>query len=62
MTLKQQLKTTQILALVIGIVLMMFMLAMTQRIKQLEKTQSDSYVRIQQEISNLNKHVGHAGG
>ena len=62
MTLKQQLKATQIVSLIIGIAMVMFMLSMTNRIKQLEKERADNYIRIEQQISELNKKVHYAGG
>ena len=62
MTLKQQLKATQIVSLLIGIVILMFLLAMTNRIKRLEQEKAENYVRIQREISDLNKKVQYAGG
>ena len=62
MTLKQQLKTTQIVSLMIGIVMVMFLLSMTNRIKQLEQERSENYIRIEKQISELNKKVHYAGG
>lgn len=62
MTLKQQLKATQIVSLLIGIVMVIFLLSMTNRIKRLEQDKADNYVRIQREISDLNKKVQYSGG
>ena len=62
MTLKQQLKTTQIVSLLIGIVMVMFLLSMTNRIKQLEQERAENYIRIEKQISELNKKVQYAGG
>ena len=62
MTLKQQLKTTQIVSLIIGIVMVMFLLSMTNRIKRLEQERAENYIRIEKQISELNKKVHYAGG
>ena len=62
MTLKQQLKATQIVSLLIGIVMVMFLLSMTNRIKQLEQERAENYIRIEKQISELNKKVHYAGG
>lgn len=62
MTLKQQLKSTQIISLMIGIVMLIFLLSMTNRIKQLEQERSDNYIRIEKQISELNEKVHYAGG
>lgn len=62
MTLKQQLKSTQIISLLIGIVMLIFLLSMTNRIKQLEQERADNYIRIEKQISELNKKVHYAGG
>lgn len=62
MTLKQQLKSTQIISLLIGIVMLIFLLSMTNRIKQLEQERADNYIRIEKQISELNKKVQYAGG
>lgn len=62
MTLKQQLKSTQIISLMIGIVMLIFLLSMTNRIKQLEQERADNYIRIEKQISELNKKVHYAGG
>ena len=62
MTLKQQLKSTQIISLLIGIVMLIFLLSMTNRIKQLEQERADNYMRIEKQISELNEKVHYAGG
>ena len=62
MTLKQQLKVTQIVSLLIGIVMVMFLLSMTNRIKQLEQERAENYIRIEKQISELNQKVHYAGG
>ena len=62
MTLKQQLKVTQIVSLMIGIVMVMFLLSMINRIKQLEQERAENYIRIEKQISELNKKVHYAGG
>lgn len=62
MTLKQQLKSTQIISLLIGIVMLIFLLSMTNRIKQLEQERADNYIRIEKQISELNEKVHYAGG
>ena len=62
MTLKQQLKATQIVSLLIGIVMVMFLLSMTNRIKQLEQERAENYIRIEKQISELNQKVHYAGG
>ena len=62
MTLKQQLKATQIVSLLIGIVMVMFLLSMTNRIKRLEQERAENYIRIEKQISELNKKVHYAGG
>ena len=62
MTLKQQLKATQIVSLLIGIVMVMFLLSMINRIKQLEQERAENYIRIEKQISELNKKVHYAGG
>ena len=62
MTLKQQLKSTQIISLMIGIVMLIFLLSMTNRIKQLEQERADNYIRIEKQISELNEKVHYAGG
>lgn len=62
MTLKLQLRITQITALVVGIVLVLFLTLMTYRLIKLEQTHVEDYTRIQHEISNINKKSHYAGG
>ena len=47
---------------IFGIIMLAFMLAMTNRIKRLEQERAENYIRIEKQISELNKKVHYAGG
>ena len=62
MSIKQQIRLIIQSMFIFGIIMLAFMLAITNRIKRLEQDKADNYVRILREISDLNKKVQYPGG
>ena len=55
-------KISNIVFCVFNFIVLIFLCYITFRIVKLEKTQVDNYVRIEKQISEINKKVQYAGG
>ena len=62
MSIQQQIRLIIQSISIFGIIMLAFMLAITNRIKRLEQEKAENYVRIQREISDLNTKVNYPGG
>lgn len=61
-SLRNIIKISNIIFCVFNFIVLIFLCYITFRIIGLEKTQIDNYVRIERQISEVNKKVNYAGG
>lgn len=61
-SLRSIIKISNIVFCVFNFIVLIFLCYITFRIVKLEKTQVDNYVRIEKQISEINKKVQYAGG
>ena len=61
-SLRSIIKISNIVFCVFNFVVLIFLCYITFRIAKLKKTQVDNYVRIEKQISEINKKVQYAGG
>lgn len=61
-SLRSIIKISNIVFCVFNFIVLIFLCYITFRIVKLEKTQVDNYVRIEKQISEVNKKVQYAGG